>query len=144
MRTAPRRSFWLIAAVPVVLGAAWLLWGWLVVPFPVRAYERLQLGMTASEIEASIGEPPSGSANDPTRDLSFWWGNYSLDSKGLESSCALIDADHPAKLVRLWWAWDQHCIWVLFDDSGHAIGIYLNERTHAPSFFDRLRGKLGF
>lgn len=55
-----RRIVWNVAALLIIAAAAiWMLLSALAQPFPVRAYGRLQRGMTLAEVEGAIGMPPN-------------------------------------------------------------------------------------
>jgi hypothetical protein len=130
----------LIATLLIVPIGGWVVWRALYVPEPVRAYERLRLGMTREEVTQAIGMPQG---NYGSRDLPLGM----IASTSVNREAGLSQAD----LGRRWtevilevWTWDEYWIAVAFDFNGTAVGHYLYDCTYAPpSLLDRLRQFIG-
>ncbi len=144
------RYVWPIAVVILILTSVWLL-PWLM-PFPVRAYERLQVGMTAAEIEAVIGLPPGDySGRDSFQQRSRHCP--SVMAKGIRvTDVRYFDGrpsiSSPAKFNTVSWTWEEYGIVADFDESKEgdkafhiALRKYLS--FDRPSLFDRLKETLG-
>jgi hypothetical protein len=130
----------------------WLVVWWFVPtePAEVRAYERLQLGMTTEKVQAIIGLPPGdyGPESGLRKSPSSGPFGQEVKSKGLPSANLHGPGGFPKYTVERW-LWKDYWIWIAFDERGQAVGIYLIEvmdesypRTK-PSFLDRLRTWLG-
>ncbi len=137
-----RRWVYLGLAVLLALGlAVRFFWP---SPFPVRAYERLRLGMTKSEVEAIIGEPPTrcnffrysvpiGSISPP--DLPV------IGSRLRETGIRCADVREGQPLDG--WEWEDGGLWVTYDRDGQAVGYYLvGPMFPPPTFLDRVRAWL--
>jgi len=110
---------------------------WFAVPSEVRAYERIQLGMRRSEVEQVLGVPPGDYSN---RSPHVAIVKY----KRIETVGSEDDKTAPGRAMEFW-KWDEHCIWVAFDDEGKSVGFSLAKVTDPkpPSLLDRIWKLLG-
>jgi hypothetical protein len=124
----------------------WGAWRAIAKPGPVRAYERLRLGMTLSEVEQVIGAPP-GEYDDATLIRSSMTFIYTLRESGISDQIAYKSvANGRGGLELQHWTWDDYCIEVALDDKGTVVGYYLLERPEPlfrPSFLGRVRAFIG-
>jgi hypothetical protein len=128
---------WLgVTMLAVLPGVGWLLLH-LARSEPVRAYDRIQLGMTLPEVQRAIGRSADHSSI-PLMPLSTGpFGTY-LRKTGLP----LENVHAPDQVVTVeHWTWDDYWIWVAFDEDGKAVGYYL--MLMGDSFSDRMRRALG-
>jgi hypothetical protein len=114
----------------MLIGVMWSVWR-VITPEPVRAYKRIQLGMTQGEVASAIGVPPryprmlETPGAGPVREsgvsgVSF----FNVRKLGLTS-------EH--------WTWDGYCLMVVFE-KGAVVGIYLFEINYPePSLPRQLR-----
>jgi hypothetical protein len=127
----------LSATLLIVPVGGWVAWRMIPVPTQVQAYERLRLGMTLGEVEKVIGAPPGLQHETLTQ------ANPTLIH---ESGIPFINwqdgwpnSGEPTK-----WVWKDFWIWVLFDDDGKAVGLYLFDSNGQPeSPLGRLRKLIG-
>jgi hypothetical protein len=133
----------LIAMAPIAPVVCWTVWRAISLPRPIRAYERIRLGMTPAEVERAIGMPP-GEFAPLTASMSRGYPQYIRES-GLPSETADAEWVH-AKVTVQRWRWEEYAIYVAFDEEQKAVGYYLLRWPDAgapPSFFDRLREFVG-
>jgi hypothetical protein len=112
-------------------------------PWPVRAYDRLKLGMTREEVEGVVGMP-AGNYRTPIMGMPLW-------RLGREAGIPwprwwTADAADRADTAGIFsfWYWDDYCISVAFDKDKLAIGLFLlEEDRQTPGFFERVRRFLG-
>src|SRR5262249_50810315 len=99
------------------------------------AYDRIQLGMTQSEVESVIGQP-AGDYSDPRfRASKVYIGK--VRKSGIRYQQTFGDPRWE------FWTWDSHQIGVAFDKDGKAVGHFLIESSlEPPGFFDRLRANI--
>src|SRR5262245_41710592 len=114
------------------LGLVVLLLGylamWFAIPSEVRAFERIQEGMTINEVENVIGLPP---------------GDYSSPARTRLPSISLLNSGvlrKPGYTLKSW-AWDNYEISVVFDPDGRTTRKRLDPPR--PSIFDQVRQFLG-
>jgi hypothetical protein len=113
----------------------------------VRAFDRINMGMTLREVEEAIGMPPGRYCSYEPLPLSMSpVGNY-LRETGLPAA-SLSDAGTIDKLTVKRWIWDDHWIWAAFDENGKVVGYYLLEaiggrRWPKRTFFERVRDFVG-
>ena len=120
-----RRRPIVLAIVLVGAVGVWML----LVPEAERAYNRIRLGMTLSEVEEAIGLPPW----EPTPST--------LPTRVLVRETGIPWATHDYGLPSaLWLEWRDYMIEVTFDESGKTVGFYL---FRSPNFLDGVRWKLG-
>src|SRR5262245_36009970 len=134
----------LIATMLIVPAGGWAVWRAIAKPAPLRAYERLRLGMTLTEVEEAIGAPPGIHTDISPAFLARRFPQHVRES-GLPSETAEADWVH-AKLTVERWSWEEYSINVAFDDDGKAVGYYLLQwpgEWPQPSFLDRLRQFVG-
>src|SRR5262249_22286451 len=111
-----RRIFWSATGL-LVLAASWLLWNWLIPPFPIRAYERLRLGMTQEEVETAIGLPPGYYDGVGPMPVSMSGIVSIFREAGLPSN-KLSDArnaNDDSRVTIQFWVWEDYCIWTACD-----------------------------
>jgi hypothetical protein len=120
-----------------LLGASFLI-SFTRQPGPVRAYERITLGMTQQEVEMQPGNyssTPVISSMIPIGDCIRKMG-----------ASERVEQDFQAGRVRSW-TWDEYQIWVTFDEDGKATGYHLlqdiTEYRRSSDFFEWLRELLG-
>jgi hypothetical protein len=124
----------LIATLLIVPVAGWVVWREITKPEPVRAYERLRLGMTHEEVQTAIGAPQE--------DFDLPWGDLTIIREIGLPSAHLRDLSGFATGDQ--WFWDDFCIWVVFDDRGQAVGLYLIDTgNRPPSVLEQLRAWVG-
>jgi hypothetical protein len=124
----------------LVLGAGGV---WVVIrdPEPVRAYERIKLGMTLEEVELTIGMPASNYGSGPWSGVMPLYENSVAASRLLTMETGLpLGIDRPS-LAYADWTWDDYWIKVAFEN-GRVIGYYLLQE-HQASFLNRMRQFLG-
>jgi hypothetical protein len=140
------RMLWGLAAALALSLGAWLLWP-SSLPFAVRAYHRIRLGMTPAEVETAVGVP-SGIYYAPFNCSSGPLGKC-IQEAGVPFKTAL---ERGTRLESEQWCWQDYWIWVVYDDTGRAVGCYLLEGypwhrndppPDRPGFFDRVRTWLG-
>jgi hypothetical protein len=145
-----RRLLWTTSALLVLLVATWLLTQWVAKPFPVRAYERLRLGMTETEVNATIGMPPGyydgigpmplsmSSIGEISQETGLPHRNLYLEHGGIR--------DDENMTVKTWIC-EDYWIHVAFDKNKMVSGFYLyktfDEPRKRPTFIDRLRSLVG-
>ena len=128
-----------IVTLAAVLAFTWVGWREVTTPEPVRAYERLRLGMTKDEVINAIGVPP---------------GNYTNNESGRTYFERIRESGMPFEKLRSasvtveLWMWKDHSISVAFDEAEKTAGFYLFWMTdysqpYQPSFIDRVREFLG-
>jgi hypothetical protein len=133
----------LIAMALIAPVVCWSVWRAISLPRPIRAYERIRLGMTPDEVERAIGMPP-GEFAPLTAYMSRGYPQYIRES-GLPSETADAEWVHARMTVQRW-RWEEYAIYVAFDEDEKAVGYYLLQWPGAwtpPSFFDRLREFVG-
>jgi hypothetical protein len=128
--TRRRVLYGLFAVTLIVLVGGWAVWREITKPEPVRAYERLRLGMTKDEVIDTIGAPPGPFPKYDERP-SLTLIRESGRNYGRPPSCVAVK-----------WTWPTHQIVVVFDD-GIAVGQNLYEIDTPPSLLDRVRKFLG-
>src|SRR5262245_19328208 len=144
MATARRRLLigLLIATALIVTASGWAVWQEIMKPEPVRAYDRLRLGMTLSEVEQVIGAPP-GEYDDATLIRASMTFMHTLRESGISDQIAYESvANDRGGLELQHWTWDDYCIEVALDDKGKVVGYYLLERPEPlfrPSLLGRVR-----
>jgi hypothetical protein len=140
-----KRIIWGLAGAVMLGLAAWMLWP---TPFPVRAYERIRLGMTPDEVQATIGhagQPAPPPALVPFRWLPFqrYVRQQGLDVMELAESVGNMLPSQLLQLYSEYWLFDDYCIVVIFRD-GRAVGCYLlGDEPEFPPFLERLRAWVG-
>ena len=103
-----------------------------------RAYQRIEHGMTRSEVEGIIGQP-AGDYSDPV----FRASRKSHLALARHSGPPLSQSLEPEVSLELW-VWDQVGIGVAFDRDEKAVGCYLFKLSDSPrSVIDRVRKFLG-
>ena len=140
----------LLIATPFLPFIAWFVWWSVFSPFPVRAYERLRLGMTPMEVEKAIGVPPGRYDEwEPPRG-GITSGQFGIDLRESGLPRASLPHSFPewrdSDLTIERWVWDDFWIWVVFDKDEKVVGFYLLKSsgpTHSPSLLDRLRQFIG-
>jgi hypothetical protein len=126
----------IVALAGLVIG--WIGWRWIDVPVPLRAYERIRLGMTREEVETAIGREPYRGVI-----LSPGFLHYVRET-GLPAASIRHPAERSAELTVETWTWDESWIVVAFDDGGKAVGFYLLESARQPpSLLERLTKWVG-
>jgi hypothetical protein len=117
----------------------------------LRAFGRIRLGMTQSEVETAIGMPPGDydTKNFFKSLTSGPFGEY-VSQSGLPDS-SLPDANnrpspgYSGKLTVHRWIWEDYWIWVAFDERDMVVGYYLleamdaNYPRHPPGILDRVK-----
>jgi hypothetical protein len=123
-----------LAGLPI----GWFGWRQIDVPGPLRAYERIRLGMTRDEVETAIGtEPYRGVILSPGR-LKY------VRETGLPAASVRNRAERATELTVETWTWDESWIVVAFDARGKAVGFYLLESgRQPPSLLQRLTKWVG-
>src|SRR5262245_33028435 len=121
----------------LLLGCLAALWAVFGPSKAERAFNRIRLGMTRSEVESAVGLPPE--------DYSYSQRRYPIPFKpirefGVPYWCQLT-TEH-GSLIRDLWIWDNHQISVAFDRNGYAVGISLLKGS-PMTFFEWLRDFLG-
>jgi len=124
-------KLWLALALLVACGGV----GWIIVdPFAheaERAYGRLRLGMTITEVEEAIGKP----VGFREKGLVVLPRDYRLRR---ETGVRVFHSN----LIWHAWCWSEYQIDVVYDDSSTNVGYYLYE-TPRLSLLDRLRRVIG-
>lgn len=110
--------------------------------FPVRAFERIAIGMGRDEVAAAIGLPP-GSYARPLPGLPEYLDVIRSekirelgDTAVSGGSVAFIPTRHES------WCWDDFWIATTLDD-GKVVGAALYAIPNPPTLFERLRRLLG-
>lgn len=127
-----------IVVVFVLLAGLWV--SGLFSPGPIRAYDRIQLGMTLEEASDVIGVPPGhydgrryprGTTEGPFRKIVRQSG---LPEDRVQDGVKYED-----------WIWLEYAISVAFDQNGKVVGYYLFELNDYSnvSLFDRLLKLIG-
>jgi hypothetical protein len=122
-----RRRVWLSAAVPIVLGVCWMAWQ-SPTPFPVKAYERIQLGMTRAEVEQILRGPAGNYSGSPQPYLRG--PTEALREKGIPRPSAVTPSGFvvvPSDLYWEYWYWPEHWTMVASDNHDVVIGCYLDK-----------------
>src|SRR5262249_3995696 len=119
------------------LGVAVLLLGylamWFAVPSEERAYNRIALGMTRTEVEAVIGQP-AGDYSDTVLRVTRT-SHLALAREFGLSHAQSFDPDVSLDP----WVWDEVGIGVAFDTDGKVAGCYLFKLSSSVGFLDRMR-----
>jgi hypothetical protein len=142
---------WGLAGVLALGVGTWFLWS---APFPVRAYERIRLGMTGEEVETAIGGPPTH----------WFWAVSPADEAACYASISPLGlnlvrktggrifcvADRlpgqkaPNEYTGDGWLFANYDLRVLYDPAGRVAGYELIEGSLGPpTLFDRIRAWLG-
>jgi hypothetical protein len=140
--------------ITVALGVGvWFLWP---AQFPIRAYERVRLGMTRDQVEAIMQKAPTQELYYPTGD-ELWPRPVFITSDGR----VIREIGYPARWVvgvgteeqlagfekaRLDdWMFGDYEIWVTYDSAERAVGCDVIDFPVivAPTFLDRIRTWLG-
>jgi hypothetical protein len=134
------KRFWQLSLGLVLLiaiyGLGWVIYEWLSAE-PMRAYGRITLGMTTSEVAEAIGRPPEDSAEYPEGcNVLLLLPDYFRET-GMPFDAFSITEHH-----MTFWMWPDYEIAVAFDQSDRAVGYYLADRQR-PNLFERLRRCLG-
>jgi hypothetical protein len=104
-------------------------------PEPVRAYDRLKVGMTLPEVEQAIGMPAGDYRTRPPT---------MMITVGSSLKVTMIPIDEaPVGWDIESWQWDEYSISVFVDTEGHVTGYFLDGEPEPPGFFDRVRTFLG-
>jgi hypothetical protein len=104
-------------------------------PWQVRAYSRITLGMTLSEVEDVIGMPAGsyGTICDipsmtPLRQIR----KTGLPIESLPDAAGRPGIGYIGKLTVEHWSWDEYVISVALDEAGKVVGYYLYKVVRAP------------
>jgi hypothetical protein len=94
-------------------------------PEPVRAYNRIKLGMTLQEVEDAIGMPA---------------GNY----RTMYPS-TFVQVPTPPGCVEECWAWDGYSVTVFLDTDGHVADhfLWIDRPRQPPGIFEKVRKFIG-
>lgn len=104
-----------------------------VVPAPLRAYDRIRLGMTLPQVTAAIGVPPGQydgqqPPTGPQLTLSGPFAVYERET-GLPVKCFPDAGGRPGRyegtLTVERWMWSDYWIDAAFDNNGKTVGFYL-------------------
>jgi hypothetical protein len=119
----PRWRFWLglallLAAALVVVVQLY----WLSLPYPLRVYHRLHVGMTLAEVEQTIGSPP---------------GNQPGVLEGPPITMDIAQKASPAPPSSFHsgprWIWKDYIIWLYVTDDDKVVIIMLMKRSSIRS-----------
>jgi hypothetical protein len=148
MATARRRLLIVLIATALIVSAGgWLGWRAIAKPQPVRAYERLRLGMTKNQVDAAIGMPPGWYTEPKLGGIMSGPHVHYVRASGIPSVSLPTVDDRDTPLTLEQWTWDDYWIRVAFDEDGKAVGCYLLESSgpgYDWSLLDRLRAFVGF
>jgi len=109
-------------------------------PTGIVIYGRIKLGMTASEVEAVIGEAPGFHDSGGPMPTSMSPTGSCVRESGIPLSKVLDEKYLEVKLAT--WYWDDYWLWVAYDASDRVVGCYLFKVTSNPwrrSFGERVR-----
>ena len=135
----------LLIATLVIVPAGWAVWRAITKPKPVRAYERVRLGMTLAEVTEAVGLPP-GLYAAPIGNTYFSYELVSQAGFPYASLPSIHDEQAEIGLSVERWFWDEGMLWVAFDKAGKSVGCYLLYHVppwSRPSFLDRVRAFIG-
>jgi hypothetical protein len=121
-----RRRLWLglslLLIVALVVGG---LFYWLSLPFPVRVYHSLRVGMTLAEVEQTIGSPPG---NQPEiTDVNSRNPYTEIERKGYLAPG--VKFHHGPR-----WIWKDYLIWLEAGDDDKVVIIILMKSGQLNSY----------
>lgn len=116
-------------------------------PKPMRAYTKIRLGMTLTEVTDAIGEPP-GYQNGISRIRgSIQYGETVKDSDDSKDSVSVPDEFYQNSYFKEFkyefWIWQDYVIGVAFDEKGKAVRYYMLEVKNNSGLFGRLKKVIG-
>ena len=126
-------------------GGLWLAWPQARIGH--RNFQKIQEGMTQSQVEAIIGMPPGdyftgfrGGGGMMSRGPF----GFTREEKGLPEK-KIPEAWYRNGLVKSWWG-NSHAIHVAFDKTGGAIAWQFQDvvGVRAPTIFERFKSLLGW
>jgi hypothetical protein len=131
MRVSVRRC---LIFLTILLGVTLFMVGYVALgrsgPVTRANYNRIQIGMSQSNVEAIIGGPGAELAPLGWDDIHF-----------VEDSPTILAAPWPHNVRS--WATETHRIGVLFDGKGNVIGKYCQRHPDKTSRFERVIDWLG-
>jgi hypothetical protein len=136
-----RHCFWISAALlaALLLGAAW---AWHMRFSPVRAYDRLRLGMTRAEAAAAIGLPPGDNPGPDPMDFDRISHTTTVRIGGIPKPW-IYDLENQSLDA---WRWKDYHIRVVYSN-GKVVAFYLDKIVYidqpSPNALDKLRQYFG-
>jgi hypothetical protein len=133
------RLILLLISLVCILALSWLVPRLMMPTHRINgdSFERIQDGMTLTEVEDIIGVPP-GIYTDPSN---YYIARFGPGRAITVKDWHTIDTRYPG---RKGWYGDNGWIWVELDQDGRVIGKSLVTHIHRPNFLDRIRGWLGW